>query len=149
MTIFRAWLDSDPHIMSFRSNGTSANRRRRHDSQIAADRVKAIENELLDESMGILRDTMRFQDIEPDTEAPPDEWVKEMGAKQAMRSFRVAKSGWESAKNAPVAIKCAQALAVGILKNRSLEKAAPVLNAVVQINIGQQYVYPEKEVFDE
>lgn len=100
-----------------------------------ADRLRAIEDQLLQDSIAIVSDTMRFPQIDPNDATVNPEWIKELGYEKATERDRVARYGLMSAKEAPVGIKVAQAISSSIIKARSVEKAGPrSLNiAVVQM----------------
>ena len=87
--------------------------------------LRGIEDDILCETSAIIRDVTRFRDIDPDSEAPPPEWIAEHGADEAKKRFRLAKVGWSPKKDAPVGIEVARSVMVGIVKARATEKKGP------------------------
>jgi hypothetical protein len=111
-----------------------------------------LRDELLQESMGVMRDAMRFRDIDEHLpkEADPNyqRLEDELGQLDAERAYRVAKSAWRTNSEAPAALKLATAIAIGILKANAQEKgAAPALNiGKVIINAAAIPQFEEREV---
>lgn len=92
------------------------------------DRLRALEDQLLEQSLTIVKDTMHFRDIEPGTTEPPAEWVDADQDDQTKR-LRVANAAWLSKKDAPVGLALAKEVSIGIIKARATEKSGPkVLN---------------------
>lgn len=114
-----------------------------------ADKLRSLEDELLNESLQIVSDAMKFRDIEPGAEGYPDEWTRGTGLAhdEAVKRLRVAKLAHLPPKDAPVAFVLAQRTAVGIIKARATEKASPrELNAVVFKMEIDARVYPQIKV---
>lgn len=99
----------------------SLTRRRRE----AEENLRDIENQILADSLVVVRDAIDFHSIEADEKAVPAEWVEELGEERAKRKFRVAKGAWMSTKDAPNGILVAMKMASAIVSARSAEKAAP------------------------
>lgn len=95
------------------------------------ERIKAIEDQLLEETLAVTRDVVNFGDISPDDDAPPEEWVREVGVERAMKRFRHMRAAWCGSKTAPVALGIAASVATKIIKARSVERAAPRALAIV------------------
>jgi len=116
------------------------------------DKLIGLRDELLQESMGVVRDAMRFRDVDehlPREKDPSFQRMEsELGQLDAERAYRVAKSAWKNNSEAPAALKLAAAIAVGILKANAAEKgAAPPLNiGKVIINAAAIPVFEEREV---
>jgi hypothetical protein len=98
--------------------------------------LKHIEEELFQESMGLVRDALRFTEVEGplkdengnnyfSTHVPPQEWVDELGEEGAKRRLRAAQAGWMSKKDSPVAVQVASALVVGIGRSRAASNQGP------------------------
>lgn len=94
--------------------------------------LKHIEEELFEESMVVMRDAIRFVEIDAGQTEPPEQWVLALeeefpgrGLEMAMRRLRAANAGWMTKKDAPIAVQVASALVVGIGRSRSAEKAGP------------------------
>jgi len=111
-----------------------------------------LRDELLEESMGVMRDAMRFRDVDPDLTKDTDpnyaRMQEDLGPLDAERAYRVAKAAWRTNSEAPAALKLAAAIAVGILKANAAEKgAAPALNiGKVIINAAAIPQFEEREV---
>lgn len=87
-------------------------------SSEATERIQDMEGELLEQSLRTLVDASMFADLDDDG-SPPEEWAVELGEKRAKRRARVAGMALLSAKEAPVGLKIAQQMAVGIMAMRS------------------------------
>ena len=116
------------------------------------DKLVGLRDELLTESMGVMRDAMRFRDIDPllNKETDPNyaRLEAELGPVDAERAYRIAQASWRPNAEAPAALKLAAAVAIGILKANASEKgAAPALNiGKVIINAAAIPQFPEREV---
>ena len=98
------------------------------------DRLRDLENTLLETSLAVVGDALSFRDIDAGaTEAPPD-WGG-MDPDEAVKRLRMANAAWMNKKDAPVGIELAKQVAVGIIKARATEKAAPKTLNVVQIQM--------------
>lgn len=104
--------------------------------------IRSIEDEMLLEASTIVRDAMKWRDIEPSSVDAPTEWYQELKERlgdgpakdEAIKRFRVAKAAWMSSKDAPIGLKLATQVMVGIVKARATEDQAPrPLNVAVQI----------------
>lgn len=95
------------------------NRRQRHLEDIAEaeDRVHMT-------AVGILEATLDFHLVEPDQVIPPEDWVEQYGEKVAIQRLRVARAGWMPAGKAPIALRIAPAVVVGIAKARGQQAAS-------------------------
>lgn len=119
------------------------------------DKLIGMRDELLQESLGVIRDSMRFRDIDPELERDLDPAFErmevELGQEEAQRAYRVAKYALATAANAPIGLKLATNIAVGIMKANAAEKgAAPILNVgKVIINQASIPVFEEREVESE
>lgn len=115
--------------------------------ELAMERLQGYEDEIFAKASEIVDGTLRFQDIDPENPVPPQEWLDELGTKEAVeKRMRIAKSSWMSSKDAPFALQAAKALVVGIIKARSTERAAPKSLNVVAITVNNRSDYPEKEI---
>lgn len=94
----------------------------------AFDKLRALEDRILERGLVCLDDVAHWVDVEQSTAEPPQAWVDELGAEGAARRLRVAKSAWMSAKEAPVGIKVAQSVVVGIAKARATAQGGTTLN---------------------
>lgn len=111
--------------------------------------LESIENDLFNKSAEILEGVLLFADLAPGAEMPPESWFQKYGTERATRMFRLAQYATMSAKEAPVAIKVAESVARGVMKARSMEKAAPKTLAVAFLNNTVHHHYESKDVDDE
>lgn len=111
-----------------------------------------IKNALFLDSMKVIGDTLRARDL--DTTLPRDidpafeKMVAELGEEEAQKTYRVALAGWNTAADAPVFVKVATNIAVGIMKANAAEKGGShVLNVGrIQIDAAAIPQFPEREV---
>lgn len=110
-------------------------------------RLTSMQDDLLERSLMVVDASMAFAEIDPESKKPPKKWVEDMGEQEALIRWRIARAGWMSAKDAPVGIKVASAVAVGIIKAKATEKAGPKqLNiALVQLSSPLPQ-FPEQDV---
>lgn len=108
------------------------------------------QQEIFEQASKVTEDVLLFRDLDPTAKEPPPEWVRELGEKDAWKRFRVALSAWMSAKEAPVGIKVAKELVVGISKALGESAQAPrVLNLQkVTVYSGTPPEYPVIEVIE-
>lgn len=91
----------------------------------AQEALRAIEDELLKKSLGIVESALDFVELDPENnDEVPQEWIDELGEAEAVKRHRVARAGWLNAKEAPVAMKLAKDTAMGIVKARATDKLA-------------------------
>lgn len=95
------------------------------------------------DSAQVLEDALAARELDVDADGPPEEWIRDLGEKEAKRRFRMAQAGWLNAKEAPVVIKVAKELLVGISKAMAADNSGPkVLNLQV-VNMPQTANLPE------
>lgn len=99
------------------------------------DRLRDLENQLLERSLNVVSDALYFRDIEPGQKEPPPDWG-DMDPDEKIKRLRMANAAWLNKKEAPVGIELSKQVAVGIIRARATEKAAPkTLNvAVIQMS---------------
>lgn len=108
--------------------------------------IKGVEDELYADSLGVIRDTLAFREIDPSLEEPPEEWVKQLGTTRAWEKFRVAQAAWMSGKEHPIGIKVAMNVGTNIIRARSAERAAPKMAVnMVTLTVPAGH-YPVQEV---
>lgn len=116
--------------------------------------LAGIKNRLFAESMQVIGDTLRARDVDVtlqrDLDPAFERMVDDLGEEEAQKAYRVAVAGWNTAADAPVFVKVATNIAVGIMKANAAEKGGPkVLNVgkvmVVADSIPQ---FEEREVDD-
>lgn len=116
------------------------------------DKLIGLRDELLTETMGVMRDAMRFRDFDPDLQKETDpnyaRLVQELGPADADRAYRIAKAAWKPNTESPAGLKLAAVIAIGILKANASEKgAAPALNiGKVIINAAAIPQFEEREI---
>lgn len=107
--------------------------------------IRAVENRVLEKAMTIVESVLDFREIDPAMEHPPPDWFEKYGD-QAENRFRLARAGWMKGSEAPVGVKVAYNVLVGVVKARATEKAPPRLNIeTVQMQIVLPS-FPEREV---
>lgn len=100
------------------------------------DELKSVEDELLQESMEVLSGALQFANVKFDAAEAPEELVKKLVAegKDPEKVFRIMKAAQMKSSEAPVGLMIAQKTAMGILKARASDKAAPKpLNVAIQV----------------
>lgn len=109
--------------------------------------LRELQDQLLQRSLQVLDASVRFAEVEADTEHPPPAWIDELGEVGAQMRLRIARASWMSAKESPVGIKVAANLAVGILRAKAQENAAPrVLHLEVVHMTAPMPQFPEQEI---
>jgi len=105
---------------------------KRRVKRVPHEELLALQDELWEESMVVARDTLRFREIDPSDPNPPKSWIEEYGHDEAVRMFRVAQAAWLDNSKAPMGLRHAGLVAMGIAKARAVEKSAPkTLNVAV------------------
>jgi hypothetical protein len=116
---------------------------RRHRSEGLAE----LQAELFDECMEVVSWHLKFKEISPAQEELPEGWAEQYGSR-AQAVFRAAKAGWMPSNDAPVALKNATAIILGLIKARSEVDAPRMLNVqLVTMNFADD-PEPEMEVVD-
>jgi hypothetical protein len=91
--------------------------------------LRDMEDVILKEALTIVQDGLRFREIDPTDEkkAIPEHMLLEHAddPEEAKRLHRVALANWMPSKDAPVGLKLATQVALGIVKARSVERAGP------------------------
>lgn len=106
-------------------------------------RIRALEDEVLQEATSVIRNGLRFGKIEMGEDGKPikpEGWTDE--------EFRLATYSLASAKDAPVGLKTANQVYSSIVKARATEKAGPrQFNvAIVNMPFTKPNTYPELDV---
>ena len=79
--------------------------------------LRALEDEIYLESMGMLRDALRFPELAE--EAALERWTEELGSENlALRRRAIAAAGQMPAKDAPIALQLAKSVVVAVHKGR-------------------------------
>ncbi len=90
------------------------------------EKLRSIEDELLEESMSIIAGTLAFGEVDPEhPDDIPKGWLDHMTEEEATKKLRMAKYGLMSAKEAPVGIKVATQTGSSIIRARATEHAGP------------------------
>lgn len=113
-----------------------------------AEELASISDQLLKTHLNIAVDMGRFPEIEPGMTEPPAKWVEEMGEERAKEAFRVANYALLPSKECPAGLKQSNALALGIMRAKAMEKAGnKALNiAVVTMTRPQDPPVPMPEI---
>lgn len=116
-----------------------------------AERVAAIEDRVYATSLAIVDDMNHWAEVEPDTEEPPEQWVRELGRDGAIRRLRVAKASWMPLKDAPIGISASKSIVSSMAKSRAIRDAGRgSLNLnVLAVFPTQAHVYDELIVKDD
>ena len=116
------------------------------------DSLVGIKNEVFGDAMLVLKDHMRFRDVDADKDKGLDPgyhaMVAEMGREEADKAYKLAIAGWMGQADAPVGIKNAMNIAIGVMKANAAEKGgSKVLNIQkVEINANSVPQFEEIEV---
>ena len=119
------------------------------------EQLAGLRNEVLEQSMGVLRDHLNFRHVDPYEKMEDSkvfkEWAAEHGAEEATKMYRLAEAGWRTAANAPVGIKNAMNTAIGIIKANATEKGGSRVLNVGKIFIDSSLVpqFEERTIEDE
>lgn len=99
-----------------------------------AAKIKQFEDEILEDSLGIVDAVLSFGDITGefhDESQIPQHWLDRANGDReaAKKRMRIAKAAWMNKGSAPIAFDVATKISSSIIKARSVEKAGPrVLN---------------------
>lgn len=119
---------------------------RKSSEDLAAERIKTLENSLFERSMTIVDAALSFADFD-DLENVPQDWVEKYGMEEAERRFRIAKEARLPNKDAAAGLGMARAVAIGIARTRSMEKQGPkTLNVQFVQLTAPLPQFPEKEL---
>lgn len=87
------------------------------------EQLKDLEDELLEESLRVVRGAMRFADIDPMLTEPDEAFYERFkGEPDPEKLFRLIKYGQMNAAKVPAGVMLAQKTAIGILKARAHDK---------------------------
>jgi len=131
--------------------GSSAIDRKRDQHE----QLVGLRDELFRESMGVLRDAMRFRDIDPSLQRELDPafeaMEKELGQSGAQRAHRVAVLASLPSGDAPIGLKLAANVAVGIMKANATEKGGSRILNVSKVILSANALpeFEEREVESE
>lgn len=114
--------------------------------------LKGIRDRLFMESMVVIGDTMKARDLDPAVDRDLDpaflKMVDELGEEEAQKTYRVALAGWGKAADAPVFVKVATNVAIGIMKANAAEKGGTHVLNVGRIMIASDAIpqFEERDV---
>ncbi len=109
-------------------------------------KLDRITDEVLAESMGMIRAGQKFYEVEPMQTEPCEEWVRTLGRKEAKRQFAIAQAANLPTREVPYGLKMSVDIASGILKSRASRPQARQLNVqFIQIQ-APTFSYPSKRV---
>lgn len=110
-------------------------------------RLRDIEEEVHEEAATVVHDAMAFCKIGPEDKEPPYEWVKALGMERAWERFKTAQYALLTAKEAPIGLRIAKDIMLGLARVRAREKVGPkTLNMVVVQMSGTLPKFEEVEV---
>lgn len=115
------------------------------DKKAALRRLAEVEHAVQQNSFDVVDAVVSFAEINPEQEEPPQNWIEKYGYLKALHRFRIAKAGWMSAKDAPVAIKVAASIATNALKNRGEENRQPLNMTLVKV-VSNTHKYETMEI---
>lgn len=96
--------------------------------------LQNLENEILLQSMQVLRYATAFGEIDPESLEPPADWIAELGKVEAWKKFRLCKGAWASLREAPVGLKITTDAARSIIRSRSVQKIQPKALSITWIS---------------
>lgn len=99
----------------------------------ARHKMEEIEDELYVEALDTVRGLMKFSDLDPTLEQPPEEWVYEYGAAKALKMYKLAQMGNMCRKDAPIGIQVALDLAKSERRARAHQEAPATKLAVAVV----------------
>lgn len=109
--------------------------------------IEAAQKELFDRSTSVIGDALHFREIDPSATEPLPEWIAELGEQEAWRRFRMAMAAWANLKTAPVGLKLAKEMIVGISKAMAAQPEGPRVINLVKVELpGGVVEFPEMEV---
>lgn len=125
---------------------TSLTKRELTPQELAHRRIKAIEDEVLEDALRVVASSQKFAEVTTLVK-PPQSWVEKWGPEEAELRFRIAQMANMPEKDAPIGMKIAAKTAVGIIKARESSKAGPVtLNLQMVAMTAPPRKYEEIEV---
>lgn len=95
------------------------------------------DNEMLLDSIGVLNDVLDFANIDPAQDEPPNEWVRQLGEKEAWRKFRLARAGWKPARELPSGVKIASTVVIEVMKAKLQPQQDPERRALKKPKISK------------
>lgn len=112
-----------------------------------ADRLRLLEDEILEEATETIIGALKFSKIDPESKEPPKDWIAALGPERAAERFRLAKYALMDQKNAPVGMKIATNVHASITRARQTEKAGSRALNVTLVQMPAAHVeYPRLEV---
>lgn len=114
--------------------------------ELALAELSKIEDRIFEKASKKVLDGLHYDEIDPESDAPPQKWIDELGFEGAQERFRSAKYNLLPAKDAPVGAKHAVMIHAAITKARAQEKGTNYT-----LNVGRVYLtappsFPEKEL---
>lgn len=94
--------------------------------------LQAIEDQLLGECVAVVSAAARFSEILPTDTEPPEDWVEQLGEKEAWKALRVAQQAWLPKKEAAYGLELCQKVASGIMTSR---RKQPGEKKVLNLNL--------------
>lgn len=114
------------------------------------DRLSRMQDEVLDAAHDPVMYAMRYGDLDPAATAPPDEWVVDLGEKEALRRYRLIRAGQAPSSEAPHGLKVATATYISGMRNRSDEKRVPSLKVqFIQLSNQEAPHFPAIRIDDD
>ena len=79
----------------------------------------ALEDTILQDCAAVVSAASRFAEITPSDPQPPEEWIANLGEKQARMAHRVAQQAWLPKKDAAMGVEMCFKAVLGIIHSRS------------------------------
>lgn len=114
--------------------------------ELALAELGKMEDRIFEKASKKVFDGLHYDEIDPESDTPPQKWVDELGFEAAMERFRTAKYNLLPAKDAPVGAKHAVMIHASITKARAQEKGGNYTLNVGKVYLTAPPVFPEKEL---
>jgi hypothetical protein len=108
--------------------------------------LQQLEDTLFAQAMEVTTGAMQYAEMPWDWQEPGEEWVKELGKKEAWRKFRLIKAGQLPQSHAPAGLKVATAITMAHMKTRAVQRGPQLAVNVVVLTQQPEKDYPEQIV---
>lgn len=97
---------------------------------IRQERMEALEQRVYEHAAQVVEALLAFSEISPQQTDPPPAWIEQYGEEGARQRLQVAKAGWWSQANAPVAAKLSVQVMTGISRGQKYRQAKLTQNNI-------------------
>lgn len=108
--------------------------------------LRKLEDTLFAQAMEVTTGAMQYAEMPWDWEKPSDEWISDLGKKEAWRKFRLIKAGQLPTSHAPAGLKVATAITMAHMKSRAEQRGPQLAVNVVVLTQQPEKKYPEQIV---